>query len=170
MAGGNEEGVERDMATAPGALDLDVLLAEDGSPDDQASEAILPPSVEYGPTPISRCVDGATPVLTSSQVLERVEVDYRRTYQRFVAKEKSFTQQYSHLYTQRLLAMRPALQEAARVRWGCGEGDTEGRQSLTRSCLHPLHALLLRHRRADYLSQGDRAARRRQQGPHRHTV
>lgn len=51
-------------------------------------------------------------------VLERVTLDYEPTYQRFVSKDKTFTQQYSHLYTHRLLQMRPILKEAAMAKWG----------------------------------------------------
>ena len=57
-------------------------------------------------------------------VLERVEMEYRPTYQRFVVKEKSFTQQYSHLYTQRLVQMRDVLRSVAKERWI--DGHTSG--------------------------------------------
>lgn len=33
-------------------------------------------------------------------------------------QEKSFTQQYSHMYTHRLRAMRPLLETAAQAKWG----------------------------------------------------
>jgi hypothetical protein len=56
--------------------------------------------------------------------LERVALDYTPTYQRFVAKNKSFTQQYSHIYVERLQQMRALVLKAAQDRWGgeCGEG------------------------------------------------
>jgi len=68
-------------------------------------------------------------------VLERVQLEYRPTYQRFVVKEKSFTQQYSHLYTQRLVQMRDILKNEAKKRWV--ESHTPGRAvSLIRFHLH----------------------------------
>lgn len=42
--------------------------------------------------------------------LQRVVVDYAPRHQRFAVKQKSFTQQYSHIYTKRLYQLRPILQ------------------------------------------------------------
>lgn len=74
-------------------------------------------------------VDGSE----DEQVVERVALSYEPTYQRFVSKEKTFTQQYSHLYTQRLVHMRPVLKEAALAKWDTGEwtGRTAKRTELS---------------------------------------
>lgn len=42
----------------------------------------------------------------------------RTTNQQHTKQEKSFTQQYSHMYTHRLKAMRPLLAAAAQAKWG----------------------------------------------------
>ncbi|CBJ32730.1 conserved unknown protein [Ectocarpus siliculosus] len=53
----------------------------------------------------------------------RVELAYEPRYQRFIVKKKSFTQQFSHVYNKRLLALKGAVRQAAEKRWGKeGEG------------------------------------------------
>ncbi|CAN0201650.1 unnamed protein product [Ectocarpus fasciculatus] len=53
----------------------------------------------------------------------RVELAYEPRYQRFIVKKKSFTQQFSHVYNRRLLALKAAVRQAAEKRWGKeGEG------------------------------------------------
>lgn len=43
--------------------------------------------------------------------LIRNESEYVPLYQRFIIKEKSFSQQFSHIYNQRLLGLRPSLEK-----------------------------------------------------------
>jgi hypothetical protein len=38
---------------------------------------------------------------------DRALLDCRPTYQRFVVRDKVFTQQFSHIYTKRLETMKP---------------------------------------------------------------
>eukprot|EP00624_Nannochloropsis_granulata_P006501 evm.model.NODE_48769_length_6214_cov_25.744610.1 len=54
------------------------------------------------------------------QKLQRVRLAYTPTFQRFRAKTRTFTQQYSHMYTNRLRLMRPMLEAAALAKWGTG--------------------------------------------------
>lgn len=42
---------------------------------------------------------------------------------RFIVKNKSFTQQFSHVYNKRLLGLKGAVREAAEKRWGRGKVD-----------------------------------------------
>jgi len=58
--------------------------------------------------------------------LQRVRLAYTPTFQRFRAKARTFTQQYSHMYTNRLRLMRPMLEAAALAKWGEGGGGGEG--------------------------------------------
>ncbi|TMW69539.1 hypothetical protein Poli38472_001695 [Pythium oligandrum] len=44
------------------------------------------------------------------QRIVRRSAEYKPTYQRFVLKKKSYTQQYSHIYVSRLLVLRDAVQ------------------------------------------------------------
>ena len=57
------------------------------------------------------------------QKLQRVRLAYTPTFQRFRAKARTFTQQYSHMYTNRLRLMRPMLEAAALAKWGEGGGE-----------------------------------------------
>lgn len=41
-------------------------------------------------------------------------------------KNKSFTQQFSHVYNKRLLGLKAAVRRAAEERWGAGAGGGEG--------------------------------------------
>lgn len=41
---------------------------------------------------------------------------------RFIVKNKSFTQQFSHVYNKRLLGLKAAVHRAAEERWGGGGG------------------------------------------------
>lgn len=59
----------------------------------------------------------------SEEKLQRVTLSYTPTYQRFRAKARTFTQQYSHMYTNRLRLMRPMLEAAATAKWGTGAPD-----------------------------------------------
>jgi hypothetical protein len=43
---------------------------------------------------------------------------YEPRHQRFIVRSRQYTQQYSHIYTRRLTALRPLVLEAARRRWG----------------------------------------------------
>lgn len=54
------------------------------------------------------------------QKLQRVRLSYTPTFQRFRAKTRTFTQQYSHMYTNRLRLMRPMLEASAQAKWGTG--------------------------------------------------
>eukprot|EP00903_Cladosiphon_okamuranus_P014688 g13614.t1 len=47
----------------------------------------------------------------------RVELAYEPRYQRFIVKNKSFTQQFSHVYNKRLLGLNAAVRRAAEERW-----------------------------------------------------
>jgi DNA polymerase delta subunit 2 len=38
--------------------------------------------------------------------------------QRFIVKDKNFERQYSHVYVKRLVALKPAVETAARKKWG----------------------------------------------------
>lgn len=50
--------------------------------------------------------------------LERAVVPYVPLYQRFLVRDKRFTQQYSHIYARRLDGMRVALRKVAEAAWG----------------------------------------------------
>mmetsp|Transcript_31897 Transcript_31897/g.51502 ORF Transcript_31897/g.51502 Transcript_31897/m.51502 type:complete len:474 (+) Transcript_31897:49-1470(+) len=53
---------------------------------------------------------------------ERASASYTCCDERFIVREKSFTQQYAGLYFSRLLQMRPALERAAEKKWIQGKG------------------------------------------------
>lgn len=55
-------------------------------------------------------------------VFERSSAVYAPRYQRFLVKTKRFTQQYSHVYTKRLMQMRMDAQTAARKAWTGADG------------------------------------------------
>lgn len=52
-----------------------------------------------------------------------VSVSVSLSFIRFIVNNKSFTQQFSHVYNKRLLGLKAAVQRAAEGRWG---GDEEG--------------------------------------------
>ncbi|CAM9388468.1 unnamed protein product [Ectocarpus fasciculatus] len=56
--------------------------------------------------------------MSSDQKVERVEVAYEPGFEKFVLREKSFTQQFSHVYSKRTSLMRGMLSEVARRQWG----------------------------------------------------
>jgi hypothetical protein len=52
---------------------------------------------------------------------QRVAASYAARHSRFLVKNKTFTQQYSHIYTKRLLQMKPMLKyvlDAKRLVYG----------------------------------------------------
>jgi hypothetical protein len=55
---------------------------------------------------------------SDDSLLERVNVPYVPMYQRFLVRDKRFTQQYSHIYARRLDAMRPLLKDIVVAAWG----------------------------------------------------
>eukprot|EP00752_Nemacystus_decipiens_P013042 g11537.t2 len=65
--------------------------------------------------------DGETP-----QRAPRVELAYEPRYQRFIVKNKSFTQQFSHVYNKRLLGLKAAVRRAAEERWGGSANSSSG--------------------------------------------
>jgi len=54
---------------------------------------------------------------SSKGKFSRVVVSHAPKYQRFVVKAKTFSHQYSHIYTKRMLALRPLLRAAAQRKW-----------------------------------------------------
>lgn len=48
------------------------------------------------------------------------QVEYKPRYQRFIVKEKRFTQQFSHIYSKRLTVLRPILHKRAALLWKNG--------------------------------------------------
>ncbi|CAM9675558.1 unnamed protein product, partial [Discosporangium mesarthrocarpum] len=48
--------------------------------------------------------------------VSRVELDYQPRHQRFLVKEKSYTQQFSHIYNRRLTQLKPQVQREAERR------------------------------------------------------
>lgn len=49
---------------------------------------------------------------------ERLHAAVVPLYQRFLVREKRFTQQYSHIYARRLDGLRPALRDIVTKTWG----------------------------------------------------
>ena len=58
--------------------------------------------------------------------LQRRVTEYAPRHQRFSVKQKSFTQQYSHIYTKRLYQLRPLLQYVASWRAVFGNDFARG--------------------------------------------
>ena len=57
-----------------------------------------------------------TPEVAETKI-ERNVVSYTPRYQRFLIKQRSYTQQYSHIYTKRILQMRSMVLKAAAAKW-----------------------------------------------------
>ncbi|RYG44153.1 hypothetical protein EON67_12095 [archaeon] len=49
--------------------------------------------------------------------MDRVEVAYEPLYQRFLVKQRTYAQQYSHIYTRRTGVLRSLLTAAASAKW-----------------------------------------------------
>lgn len=60
--------------------------------------------------------DAAGGAAGEAEALPRATADYNPTYQRFLAKKRNYSRQYSHIYHRRLLSLKPAVMEALRRR------------------------------------------------------
>lgn len=106
-----------------------------------------------------------------SSSVARAQGDYAEQYKRFLIRAPEYTLQYCHIYTKRLLALRPLVISVARKRWSGAAGDSAFRKRRARaralrvfvrirspssnsSCRTPLH------RRACRRPKGDLAASR----------
>ena len=58
----------------------------------------------------------------AAPALERGAASYAPLYKRFEVKQRAYTQQFSHIYTNRLLALRPIVTEAGHRKWGQSGG------------------------------------------------
>jgi DNA polymerase delta subunit 2 len=54
----------------------------------------------------------------SHSTCERQSANFTDCSERFLLKDKSFTRQYAHLYAERLWAVRPEVETAAKKKWG----------------------------------------------------
>ncbi|CAM9777768.1 unnamed protein product, partial [Ectocarpus sp. 12 AP-2014] len=68
------------------------------------------------PSSIDATAVGADGARGDGLGVPRVELAYEPRYQRFIVKKKSFTQQFSHVYNKRLLALKGAVRQAAEKR------------------------------------------------------
>lgn len=66
----------------------------------------------------SPCIGEEADILNGHATFERKTCTYKNCSDRFELKEKTFTQQYSHIYAVRLMEMRKNLAVAARRKWG----------------------------------------------------
>ncbi|XP_041473976.1 DNA polymerase delta subunit 2-like [Lytechinus variegatus] len=55
---------------------------------------------------------------TGQETFQRLSCDYENLSSRFMLQDRNYQRQYAHLYSERLTLMRPALEEAARRKWG----------------------------------------------------
>ena len=64
--------------------------------------------------------DDLRPVADASdrQTLQRVEVSYEPMHHRYLLEQKSFTQQFSHVYSKRTALMKEVLGTVAKAKWG----------------------------------------------------
>lgn len=67
--------------------------------------------------------------MSSSPVeVARASLPYSPEYQRYMVKSRNYAQQYSHIYTKRMLQLKPTLTAAALQKWGTGPGEREAKR------------------------------------------
>lgn len=59
-----------------------------------------------------------SPPTSENQSFQRKSCKITETLNRFKLKEKNFLRQYAHIYSERLLTMRPCLEMTAKKKWG----------------------------------------------------
>ena len=82
------------------------------------ASARLPPAPPNCPRPVPPPPCSAALAAARGEGLQRALTSYEPRYARFVVKARVYSQQYSHLYTRRLGALRPLVLEAAARRYG----------------------------------------------------
>lgn len=55
---------------------------------------------------------------SGQETFQRLSCDYENLSSRFKLQDRNYQRQYAHLYSERLISMRPGLEKAARRKWG----------------------------------------------------